>query len=87
VLAVFYTLLGVSLTVPLVGGLYIRRAGTPEALTAIGCGVLVMLGVQIATAGRGMWGVTPALAGIVAAAIGFTVVLVSRPRTYEPRTV
>jgi SSS family solute:Na+ symporter len=87
VLSIFYTLLGVSLFVPLVGGLYIRAAGTPEALTAIACGVAAMLSVQFTTAGRGAWGFTPALAGIVIAAIGFTLVLLTRTRNHEPRTV
>src|SRR3954447_22374247 len=86
-LTIFYTLLGVSLFVPILAGLYVRRAGTPEALASIGCGVAAMLVLQFATAGAGLWGLTPALAGITAAAIGFTVVLLSRSRVYEPRTV
>jgi hypothetical protein len=32
-------------------------------------------------------GITPALAGIIAAALGFAAVFVSRSRTYEPRPV
>ena len=87
VLAVFYTLLGVSLTVPLVGGLYIRAAGTPEALAAIVSGVSAMLALQFTTAGRGVWGMTPALAGLLCATIGFAVVLAFRSRTYEQRAV
>ena len=86
-LTIFYSLLGVSLFVPILAGLYVRRAGTPEALASIGCGVAAMLGVQYGTATGGLWGLTPALAGISAAAIGFTVMLLSRSRTYEPRTV
>jgi SSS family solute:Na+ symporter len=86
-LTIFYSLLGVSLFVPILAGLYIPRAGTPDALAAIGCGVAAMLGVQFGTAGRGVLGITPALAGIIAAAIGFAVVFVSRSRTYEPRPV
>jgi solute:Na+ symporter, SSS family len=84
-LEIFYTLLGVSLFVPILAGLYVRRAGTPEALAAIGCGVTTMIGVQYGTATRTLFGVTPALAGILAAALGFTLVLVFRPRTYEPQ--
>ena len=84
-LTIFYSLLGVSLFVPILAGLYIRRAGTPEALTAIACGVAAMLGVQFTTAGRGAFGLTPALAGIIAATIGFALVFASRSRTYEPQ--
>ena len=38
-LAIFYSLLGVSLFVPIVGGLYVRRAGTPEALASVAAGI------------------------------------------------
>ncbi|HMB80693.1 MAG TPA: sodium:solute symporter family protein, partial [Vicinamibacterales bacterium] len=82
-LSIFYSLLGVSLFVPILAGLYIRRAGTPDALAAIGCGVAAMLGLQFTTAGRGVVGITPALGGIIAATAGFTVVFLSRSRTYE----
>ena len=51
VLSIFYTLLGVSLFVPIIAGLYSRRAATPEALASIGCGVAAMLAVQLATGG------------------------------------
>jgi SSS family solute:Na+ symporter len=86
-LTIFYTLLGVSLFVPIIAGLYVPRAGTPDALAAIACGVAAMLALQLTTAGRGIWGVTPALAGIVCATIGFAVVCASRSRTYEQRAV
>src|SRR4029077_1517681 len=59
-LEIFYTLLGVSLFVAILGGLYVRRAGTPEALTAIGCGVTAMIGVQYGSAARSLFGATPA---------------------------
>jgi SSS family solute:Na+ symporter len=83
-LRIFYALLGVSLFVPIVAGLYVRRAGTPEALASIACGVATMVGVQFTTGGRGIFGVTPELAGLVAATIGFALVFISRSRTYEP---
>ena len=38
VLIVFYTLLTVSLFVPVMAGLYLRRLGTPEALASIVAG-------------------------------------------------
>jgi len=85
VIGLFYALLGVSLFVPIVAGLYSRRAGTPEALAAIGAGVAAMLAVQLATDGAGVGGLSPALIGIAAAAAAFSVVLVSRIRSYEPQ--
>ena len=39
-LSIFYTLLGVCLFVPMIAGLYVRRAGAPEALAAIAGGVV-----------------------------------------------
>src|SRR4029077_10646277 len=83
-LEIFYTLLGVSLFVPILAGLYVRRAGTAEALAAIACGVSTMVAVQFGTGGRGLFGLTPALAGLTAASLGFLVVFMSRLRTYEP---
>jgi hypothetical protein len=43
-----------------------------------------MIAVQLATSGRGVSGVTPALAGILAAGLGFLVVFLSRVGLYEP---
>ena len=37
-LSIFYSLLGVSLFVPIVAGLYFKRAGTPEALASVAAG-------------------------------------------------
>jgi len=66
-LTIFYSLIGVSLFVPIVGGLYVRRTATGAALAAIFAGVGVMLCVHLATGGRGWGFVTPPFAGLVAA--------------------
>ena len=79
-LSVFYSLLGVSLFVPVVAGLYVRRAGTPEALAAIAGGVAVMLAVRFATDGRGFGLLTPSLAGLLASAIAGGAILALRRR-------
>jgi SSS family solute:Na+ symporter len=83
VLTIFYTLLGVSLFVPIVAGLYVRRTTTRDAIVAIAAGVAGMLIVELATGGRG-WGVlTPALAGLVAAFAAWLISLAAggvRPR-------
>jgi SSS family solute:Na+ symporter len=68
-LSIFYTLLGVCLFVPMIAGLYVRRAGTPEALAAIAGGVSVVLAVHLGTGGRGLGPVSPALAGLLASAV------------------
>ena len=83
-LTIFYSLLGMSLFVPILAGLYVRRAGTPEAMASIACGVATMVAVRFTTAGRGIFGLTPELTGLIAASMGFLIVFVSRSRTYEP---
>jgi SSS family solute:Na+ symporter len=87
-LSIFYTVLSVSLFVPLLAGLATRRPGSRAALAAIAAGTAVMLGVQLATAGRGVGWVTPALAGILAAAAGFGLAafagMARRRRTRRP---
>ena len=76
-LSIFYTLLGVSLFVPIVGGLYTRRPGTPEALAAIAAGIgacLAALFVRHAA----VWWLDPGVVGLAAAAAAFVVVWVLR---------
>lgn len=69
-LSIFYTLLGVSLFVPVLAGLYVKSAGRVEAAAAMVAGLSVTIalqlgGVQLPTL------LTPPLAGIIAAAIAF----------------
>lgn len=78
VLSLFYTLLGVSLFVPIVAGLYMARVGAPEAIAAIGAGIAVTLAVQLGTDGRGIGGLTPPMVGLIAAASGCAGVLAAR---------
>ena len=77
VLSFFYTLLSVSLFVPILAGLYLRRVGTPEALGAIAGGVVVSVIVQFSSGGAGVAGLTPAMIGLVAAALGGSAVAVA----------
>jgi SSS family solute:Na+ symporter len=70
-LSVFYTLLGVSLFVPVVAGLYVRRAGTPEAVAAIAGGVAMVVAAQLAPVPVAQAGVNAALVGLVGSAIAF----------------
>lgn len=73
-LTIFYTLLSVSLFVPVVAGLYSRRPGVPEAMGAIGTGVLTVIAFQLLRGGRGVAGLTPALIALCLAALAFLVV-------------
>lgn len=72
-LTIFYSLLTVSLFVPVVAGLYAGRAGRLEAVTSIVAGVSLMLTCHVATAGQGWGGVRPVTAGLIAAVAGFVV--------------
>ena len=77
-LTIFYTLLSVSLFLPILGGLYAQRASTAEAMSSIACGVTTVLAVQVIAGSEGIAGLTPALTGLIAAAAGFTIVYISR---------
>jgi SSS family solute:Na+ symporter len=64
---VFYSLLVVTLFVPVVGGLYTTRATAREALAAIVAGVATLFAVRM----TGVAAIDPTLAGIVAAGTVF----------------
>ena len=81
-LTIFYTLLSVSLFVPILAGLYVARASTNDAMAAILCGVTTVLIVQFSTGGRGIAGLSPALIGLLTASSAFGVVYFSRTRIY-----
>jgi len=78
-LAIFYTLLGVSLFVPIVAGLYTRRGGAPAALCAIAGGIAVAGGVHWFSAPGLLRGLTP-LWGIAFAAAAYAIVAAAVPR-------
>jgi SSS family solute:Na+ symporter len=76
---VFYSLLVVSLLVPVVGGLYVARAGSREALAAIAAGVATLFAARLA--GPSYWpSLDPTLAGICAAAAVFLGFVLARHR-------
>ncbi|HVB38679.1 MAG TPA: hypothetical protein VND92_09090, partial [Vicinamibacterales bacterium] len=73
-----YTLLSVSLFVPILAGLYWRRAGLPETLASIAAGVGCLMAVQLGTGGHGIGPLTPAMLGLLASALGFLLVMAGR---------
>jgi SSS family solute:Na+ symporter len=78
-LSIFYSLLGVSLLVPVVAGLHVRRAGVTEALAAIVAGVVLALALRLM--GVSTTGVANAYTwGLVGSAVVFTIVLLLRKR-------
>jgi len=74
-LTIFYTLIGVSLFVRVLAGLFVRRTSSAGALTTMIAGVAVAMTVHLLTAGRG-WGlVSPAIAGLAAAISAWVITL------------
>jgi SSS family solute:Na+ symporter len=84
-LAIFYTLLSVSLFVPVVVGLYTRRPGPVEALAAAGGGIAVVVAAR--WAGMPATGLTsPYTLGLAASGVAFSLAYaVNRGRTRGDR--
>ncbi|MGE5813197.1 MAG: sodium:solute symporter family protein [Acidobacteriota bacterium] len=80
-LSIFYSLLGVSLFVPVVAGLFWKRGGAPEALASILAGVATLLVVHVSTRGVGFGLLNPNLLGLAAAALTYIVVMAARGQT------
>jgi SSS family solute:Na+ symporter len=85
-LSIFYSLLGVSLFVPIVVGLQSRRIGTPEALAAISAGVAVLVGARLSPwqewTGASGWvaSLSPNTWGLIASLAVCAVVVLLRSR-------
>ncbi|HUG53562.1 MAG TPA: hypothetical protein VMR21_08170, partial [Vicinamibacteria bacterium] len=78
-----YTLLGVTLFVPMIAGLYVRRVRTPEVLASMAAGIGATLAVQLLGGPGGFGVVSPALAGLAASAAACLLVLALRRRRPE----
>jgi solute:Na+ symporter, SSS family len=79
-LSIFYTVLGVSLFVPVTAGLAARGGGGAAALAAIVSGVVVASVVEL-TRGRGFFhGLTPPMWGILLAAAAYMIAAAVVPR-------
>lgn len=79
-LRIFYSLLSVSLFVPVIGGLLARRAGAPEALASMAAGISTLLIVTFATGGRGYGLLNPDLSGLLASAAAYVLIMTFRRR-------
>jgi SSS family solute:Na+ symporter len=73
-LTVFYSLLSVSLFVPVVAGLHTRNVGAKEAFAGIGVGVPLLLLAHLHTGGRGYGIWNPTLIGLLASGLAFSLV-------------
>ena len=87
-LSIFYTLLGVSLFVPVVAGLFMRRVRALDALAAIAGGVVAVVAAQVWNGGRPIGIFTPAMCGLAAAvtAFGIAALFTERPSSTRPAT-
>jgi SSS family solute:Na+ symporter len=82
-ISIFYGLLSVSLFVPVLAGLYSRRAHAPAALASICAAILTTLLAKHLTHNQGWWVLSPEAMGILASAIIMLVFGLARPR--QPR--
>lgn len=79
-LGIFYSLLSVSLFVPVVGGLFTRRAGPAEALASMAAGIGTLLYFTYVRGGMGLGLLNPNLLGLAAAALAYASVMGLRAR-------
>jgi SSS family solute:Na+ symporter len=68
-LSVFYSIIGATLLVPVVGGLFVRGATSRDALASIATGMIAFLAIRYGTDRTG-W-LNPNLWGLIASAAGF----------------
>ncbi len=79
----FYGVLSAGLFVPVVAGLYLRRAGATEALAAMGGGALVALTLELGAFARPL-GVPPVLWGLGCSAVALLGLLAARRGDVSP---
>lgn len=77
-LSIFYTIMGVSLFVPIIAGLYSRGTDSIDALAAIVAGIGIVGGWRIFYGGAAIGGITPAMGGLAGALLSFLVVHLTR---------
>jgi SSS family solute:Na+ symporter len=77
-LGLFYKVLSVSLFVPVVAGLYVRRVGKPEVWAALGAGGAALLAAELGGGAGAAYGMPPVLFGILASVAAALVVAGAR---------
>lgn len=76
-LTIFYSIIIVSLFVPIIGGLYVVRAEQQAALWSIGAGLVTLFVVRMLVATR-IPSIDPVLTGLAAASLAFAAVVFTR---------
>ena len=79
-LTIFYSILSVSLFVPVAAGLHTRRAGVPEAIAAIGAGLAALGAVRIFAPADAPALLDRTLIGLIVSAAAFALVALIRAR-------
>jgi len=69
-LSIFYSLLVVSLFIPILIGIYTKRLGTTEAYASIITGVGLFVIVQFISEGNRIFGLTPQIIGVIGSTVG-----------------
>jgi SSS family solute:Na+ symporter len=82
-LTIFYATLGVTFFVPIIGGLYLPRAGTAAAVAAILTGLATLFVVAFLISPRPRW-LDPTMTGIFMAALAYTLTMAVRPSHAGP---
>jgi len=77
-LTVFYSLVGVILFVPVIAALYTGRASGAEAFSSFGGGIAAYAVVRLGLGPAGIGVMTPNVAGLLAAGLGFSIVFYVR---------
>ncbi|MEN9507973.1 MAG: hypothetical protein RLZZ621_536 [Gemmatimonadota bacterium] len=83
-LSIFYTIMGVSLFVPMIAGLFHPKASSVDAMAAIITGIVIVGGWRVFLAGKPIGGVTPAMGGLAGAIIVFLIVYLIRRAVRGP---
>jgi SSS family solute:Na+ symporter len=79
----FYTLLSVSLFVPVLAGLFLRRSGVAEVLAAMLGGVALTAATQLGFAHHLPAEITPAMVGIAASVVAWALLALVRPSAHS----
>ena len=67
------------MNVPVILGLYASSADRTHALTAIVAGIVSLLAAHFTTDGKGYFGLTPPLIGLITSALAALIALALRP--------
>lgn len=78
-LAVFYSVLSVTLLAPILGGLFLPRGGRMAALASMGVGLAVLFASPYVLAGRATW-MSPTFLGLVSSTLAYLAATALRPR-------